>query len=188
MNDGPVPERRFRLILPFGPAGIENGVIPIKAFVEAAGRCRLGRLLFHDLVQSASDKVIRIPKLARSSIGHALQSAAGRRPPIGGENRLPDNQDAKVAVALARQKLLGCGGPPQTSGSSGRHKEEDARSVGSGVEGIFELCKICVGKGNQGLLPRGDGSRTPQVKDRQNDENGDYDDDAEPSQFHFGVT
>ena len=142
MDDRAVPKRGRGPILPTSAARIEERVVPIEAFVYTAGRFGLRRLLFRDLIQRRGDKVMRIPKLAHASVGHSRQRAAARGSPVSGEYRLPDNEDADVAIPLARKKSLGCGGPPQANGSSGRHEQEQAARIGVRVESFRKLVEV----------------------------------------------
>ena len=98
---------------------IENGFIPKETSVNAAVRLWLRGRTLGDVVQGRGHDVVRVPKLPRAAVGDASKRRAARRPPIGGQNRLPNHENAHFLARKPGQKLFGCGGPPQTTGSSG---------------------------------------------------------------------
>jgi hypothetical protein len=115
-----IPENGLRRVPPVRVRFVKDGVIPVKSLVNAAGGLRLWWLPFRNLIQGRSDQVYRIPKLTCSAVRNSPECDGSRRPPIRRENRLPDHQHTHLSVAMARQKLLGCGGPPQTTWSCRR--------------------------------------------------------------------
>lgn len=121
LKDGPTPKRGCWIVLPSRLRGEHDCHIPIKALarIGPGGRCDLhGHLL-----QTGGNPVIRIPELARTRVRNSGQRAPARRAPIGGQNRLPYNKHAHFPFRMLGQKPLGCGGPPQTIGSSRRQQQ-----------------------------------------------------------------
>jgi len=146
---------------------IENGFIPKKTSINTAVRLWLRGRPLGDVVQGCGYRVIRIPKLPRAAVGDASKRRAARRPPIGGQNWLPNHEHAHLLVWKPGQKLFGCGGPPQTSGSSGGYKQNQARDVRIGVKGSLEFAEIGARKRNERLLARRNGRRTPKIPNAQ---------------------
>lgn len=46
------------------------------------------------LTESMRDQPLSVPELEGARVGDFLERHCGRRSPIGGQNRLPDDQDA----------------------------------------------------------------------------------------------
>ena len=107
--------------------------------------------------------MLRVPELPHSIVRDSCERAATRRPPICCEDRLPHDQHSQLSVAVSRQQLLSCGGPPQTSRSSWRKKQDEARNVSLGIEPILELPEISFRECDNRLLAAWRRARTPQV-------------------------
>ena len=87
------------------------------------------------LGDGVGNQMLRVPELPGAAVANTSQSAAARRTPVGGKNRLPDDQHVKARVVIALQKLADCGGPPQAEGSSGGNQQDEASACGRLVEG-----------------------------------------------------
>lgn len=114
----PTPEDGHWGALPSQAWRVEKSLVPEEAVVEATGGRRLT-----GSSRAASDflrnEVLGVPELVHARIGNASEDAAARRAPIGGENGLPNYQDAKIGLVFLLEELSDCGGPPQAGGSSG---------------------------------------------------------------------
>lgn len=142
MVDGAVPEDREGRVVPENVSWIESGFVPIECVTDAALGQELDEFLLGNDGEPLGDEMMRIPELTGALVGDAGKSAAAGRAPVGGKNGFPDDQNAKVAIAVALKDLLDCGGPPQTFGSSGREEKDEARDGGVGVEGGGEVGEI----------------------------------------------
>lgn len=131
-----IPENRYRRLLPLGMWRIENGIIPVKPLIEAA--IRLGWLFGGNPVQLLCNKMLWIPELHGAPVRDSGKSGADWGTQVSRKHGLPHNQDAECGVRMALQDLFGCGGPPQTRGSSRGKKEKQDGSVCGIVEGGLE--------------------------------------------------
>ncbi len=138
-----IPEDRSGLILPVRMRRVENRFVPVHPFLDATIRLRFGRPLLCKLIQRAGYGVLGVPKPAHALVRNSRHRASARRLPIRREDRLPNNQNAHLPLRVARQKLLHCGGPPQTYRSSGREKQHQSRHIGVAVKRILEAVEIC---------------------------------------------
>ncbi len=86
--------------------------------------------------------MLGIPKLPRALVRDSRHRTAAGRPPIRGQDRLPNNQNAHLLLPVASQELLHCGGPPQTYGSSGREQQHQSGYIEVAVERILEAVEI----------------------------------------------
>jgi hypothetical protein len=116
--------------------------------------------------------VLRIPKLPGPAVGDAGKSAAPRRTPVGGKNRLPDDQHAEIGVAIAAQKLTDCGGPPQAEGSSGRNEQDETGSGRGLIKSRSEFGSVCITECDERLLPFGNVRRKPQPARKESEPRG----------------
>ncbi len=107
--------------------------------------------------------MLRVPELPHSIVRDSCERAATRRPPIRCEDRVPHDQHSQLSVAVSRQQLLSCGGPPQTSRSSWRKKQDQARNVRPGIERLLELPEIIFRKCDNRFLSAWRRATTPQV-------------------------
>jgi len=105
--------------------------------------------------------MLRVPELARSTVSDSSERAATRRPPVRWEDRLPHHEHAHLSVGVPRQKLLNCGGPPQTGWSSRRQQQNQPRNVGFGIERLLELPEISFRECDNQLLAARRRARTP---------------------------
>lgn len=117
-----VPEESDGHVLPLGVRCVEDGVVPEEALVLTAIRLRLPWLGLRDATQFLGHKMIGVPELTCSWVRNPSQRAAARRAPVGGKDGLPNHQHAQLLAGMMIEKLLDCGGPPQTDGSC-RRKE-----------------------------------------------------------------
>ena len=161
------PHRAFPVVgdrsgRPAGTGQVEKGLVPQKTVVEAAvGRSlSINGSVARDFLR---DEVLRVPELAGAGIRNASQDRTAGRAQVGGENRLPDNQNTNIGVAFAREEFADCGGPPQTRRSSGREKQYEPGACGSSVEGARELGGIGPAERGQGLLAGGRPAWNPEV-------------------------
>ena len=99
--------------------GVKNYVIPIKSPAQAAGRLYRWWLGGGSSIQLLGDKMVWVPKLPGALVCDSAEGAAAWGSKIGGQDRLPDDQNAELRVRMAGKKFFGCGGPPQTCCSSG---------------------------------------------------------------------
>lgn len=97
---------------------------------------------------------MRIPELANSAIRDSCERAGDWRTPVGGQDRFPHNLDAQIPLGMFRQKLLGCGGPPQTCWSSGREQQDEQRRGARRIRGHGEPAEILRGEGKKRRLAR----------------------------------
>jgi hypothetical protein len=82
-------EKRCRSLTPACAGRIKNGFIPMKCLAHAAGRLRLPRFLLRGSGQFLRNKVIRIPKLSRSTVTNPRQRSSAWLSPVGCENWFP---------------------------------------------------------------------------------------------------
>jgi hypothetical protein len=99
--------------------------------------------------------------------GRPPERSTPRRAPTRREDRLPDHQHMHFSVAMPRQELLGCGGPPQTTWSCRGQKQDQARNVCFGIESFFEFAEIYIPESEHRFLPPRCGPRSPQIRDNQ---------------------
>src|SRR5712692_1230237 len=107
-----VPKRCIRLILPVGVRCVKNGFIPVESFLHTAARLGVRGFLLCNFIQRTCYDVLRIPKLSNPLVGNSCHRTAAWRPPVGRQNRLPNNQHAHLPLRVPSQELLSCGGPP----------------------------------------------------------------------------
>jgi hypothetical protein len=131
---------------------IQNRLIPIKPFSNAAIRPRRRRSSGCQILQFRGDDVLWVPELTRSVISDTSERPGAWRPPVRREDWLPHDEHPHLSICLPRQQLLSCGGPPQTSGSSRRQQQNQARNIGFGVERFLEVPETCLGKRKNRLL------------------------------------
>ena len=117
-NDRAIPKHRGRSILPMRARRIQNRFVPVETFLNAA--IRLRRSSACAILQFRGHDVLQVPELVRAAVCNPCERAATRWPPVRCEDRLPYHEHAHLSVAVPSQQLLSCGGPPQTSRSSGR--------------------------------------------------------------------
>ena len=71
--------------------------------------------------QFLRDQMVFVPELCDSRVCNSpLHKAAGTKP-VGGENRLPYDEDFQPIRVVLLQRLSDCGGPPQADWSSRGH-------------------------------------------------------------------
>ena len=99
---------------------IQNRFVPVEPFLNAAIRLRLTRGPGCVILEFRGYDVVRVPELARSAVCNSSERAPTGRAPVRREDRLPHNEHAHLSIAVPRQELLSCGGPPQTGRSSRR--------------------------------------------------------------------
>lgn len=126
--------------------------------------------------------MFRIPELPHSRIRQPAQCASAGRPPVGHQNWFPNDQHAPLPFRMLNEKLVGCGGPPQTKRSSGGQQQNQAGHGRIRIKYILELSNICSGKRYEWLLVRRHGPRSPQVN--REEQNG-HRHDAENNEFLF---
>lgn len=116
-------------------------------------------------------------------VGDTRESAVGGRTPVGGEDGLPNDEDADVSIGVMREDLLDCGRPPQAFGSGGGKEKDEARNAGIGVEGGGEASEIVGGERGERRLAGGDFGGPPEIEAGEGDdyENGEDDDGS----FHL---
>jgi hypothetical protein len=146
---------------------IEDGLIPVEAFLDAAVRFQLPRLLLCEPRQFLGDKVFRVPKLLCSAVGNPRQGAPAWRSPVSDENWFPDGQHAHLSVRIPRKELFRCGRPPQTAWSSGGQQQHHPGNVGIAVKRSRELAQIWIRKHGKRFLAGWRGGRTPEIHDSQ---------------------
>jgi hypothetical protein len=93
-----------------------------------------------------------IPKLSRPMIWDSSECIPAGQSPISCQDRLPNNEDADPSLGVPCQKLLDCGGPPQTSWSRRRKKHHQSRRIQITIQSILEGDEICIREHNEGLL------------------------------------
>jgi hypothetical protein len=120
-----VPKDRSRSIFPVRAGWIQNRLIPVEPFSNAAIRPRLRRGSGCKILQFRGDDVVRVPELARSAIRDSSKRAPARRSPVCRKDRLPHHEHAHLSIVVPGQQVLSCGGPPQTGGSSRRQQQND---------------------------------------------------------------
>src|SRR6267154_2723950 len=123
-NDGAIPKHRRWSILPVRACWIQNRFVPIESFLNAAIRLWLRWSSACAILQFRGHDVLRVPELARAAVCNSCERAATWWPPVRCEDRLPHHEHAHLSVAVPYQQLLSCGGPPQTSWSSRRQKQD----------------------------------------------------------------
>jgi hypothetical protein len=156
----------------------------VEAFLDAAVRFQLPRLLLCEPRQFLGDKVFRVPKLLCSAVGNPRQRAPAWRSPVGGENWFPDDQHAHLSVRVPRKELFRCGRPPQTTWSSGGQQQHHSGNVGTAVKGSRELAQIWIRKHGKRFLAEWRGGRTPEIHDSQ-EQNERYHRDKYRSLLHL---
>ncbi len=119
-----VPKHRSRSILLMRACRKQNRFVPIEPFLNTAIRFRLRRSSASAILQFRGHDVLRVPELARAAVCNSCERAATWWPPVRCEDRLPHHEHAHLSVAVPYQQLLSCGGPPQTSWSSRRQKQD----------------------------------------------------------------
>jgi hypothetical protein len=112
---------------------IQNGFVPIEPILNAAIGLRLRRSLGCAILQFCGHDVLRVPELACAAVCDLSEHAATRLPPVRCKDRLPYNKHTHPSVGVPSQQLLSCGGPPQTSRSSGRQQQDQAWNIRLGV-------------------------------------------------------
>lgn len=132
-----VPKHRSRNILPMRAGRKQNRFVPVKTFLNAT--IRLRRSSACAVLQVRGHDVRRVPELTCAVVRDSCERAATRRPPVRWKDRLPNNKHPYVLVAVLRQQLLRCGGPPQTSRSSWRQQQDQARNTSLGIERLLKL-------------------------------------------------
>jgi len=115
-----VPKHRSRSIFPIRARRKQNRSVPIEPFLNTAIRLCLRRSSGCVILQFRRHDVLRIPKLAHSTVCNSSQCVATWRPPVCREDWLPYHKHAHLALGVPRQQLLDCGCPPQTGWSSRR--------------------------------------------------------------------
>ena len=170
LEDGALPKRRRWMIFPRRRRRKDERHIPVKALAGLGPRRMRG-----DLLQGEGDLMARIPELTRARVRNSGQRAAAGRAPIGDKDRFPDNQDSHFPLRMLRKKLLGCGGPPQTKGSSGREQQNKARDIGIRIKSGGEWREAGGGERGEWRLALRHRSGHPQIErqERQNDGKGD---------------
>src|SRR5712664_1019252 len=99
--------------------------------------------------------MVWVPKLPGALVCDSAEGAAAWGSKIGGQDRLPDDQNAESRVRMAGKKLFGCGGPPQTCCSSGREQEDNARLVCRAVKRALQFAEArCCQAGERRLSCR----------------------------------
>jgi hypothetical protein len=83
------------------------------------------------------------------------------------------------------EKFLDCGGPPQTGWSCRRQQQHHAWSIGSIVEGVFELTEVCRRERQKRLLRWRSLGRTPEVRPREKRQRRKCGKYHHHSSFHF---
>jgi hypothetical protein len=152
-NYRPVPKRRSRTLLPMRASRKQNRFVPVEPFLNAAIWLRLRRYSTCTILQFQRHDMLRVPKLTRAPVCNSSERAATRWPPVRCEDRLPYDKHTHLAVGVPRQQLLSCGGPPQTSWSSRRQQQDQARNVGLGIECLLELLEISFRQCDNRFLP-----------------------------------
>lgn len=102
--------------------GVQNCVIPIESSAYAAGGLDFWWFGGGSAIQLVGDEMVWVPKLPGSLVRDSAEGASAWRSKIRGQDRLPDDQNAKLLVRMAGEKLFGCGGPPQTRCSRRREQ------------------------------------------------------------------
>lgn len=134
-----------------GAWGVDRGEVPEDAGSVAA----VGLGLAGQVPDVSGYEVGLIPELHGAGIGDAGEGGGGGWGPVGGEDGLPDDQDANVGIGDLGEDLLDCGGPPQASESGGGEEYDDADSVGGVVEGLLEGAEVAGAEGDEGRLAGG---------------------------------
>ena len=141
MDYGAVPERWGWLVVPLCMRSEQDYVIPIESAAQAAGRLCLRRLGGGAAIQLLGDEVRGVPELSGSLVCDSGEGAAAWGRKIGGQDWLPDDEDAEFCVCMAGKEFFGCGGPPQARRSSRGEQEYDARVVCRGVKSALEFAE-----------------------------------------------
>lgn len=143
---------------------IQDYFIPIEPFLDAAIRFRLGRSSASAVPQFRGHHMLRVPELTHSAVCNSSKRAATRWSPVRSENRLPHDKHSQLSAGAPRQQLRNCGGPPQTSRSSRRQKQDQSRYVGLRIECLLELPEISCRKCDNRFLAAWRRAGTPQVR------------------------
>ncbi len=143
-NDGAVEYGRGReLLTPERAFGIDGGQIPKNSIRKTTIRLRLrlAGVSGHPI----RDETFLIPKLPRALVRQpAERGTRWSSEPVHRQDRLPNDEHCQVCIRMLLQHLFGCGGPPQTTRSSGRQQQNDARLI----RGVVELLP----EGSQGFV------------------------------------
>ena len=134
-----VPKHGSRSILPMRAGRKQNRFVPVEPFLNTAIWFLRRRSSACAILQFRRHGVLRVPELACAAVCNSSERAATRRSPVRRQDRLPYHKHANLSIAVSRQQLLSCGGPPQTGWSSWRQQQDQARNASLGIERFLEL-------------------------------------------------
>lgn len=83
-----------------------------------------------------------VPELEDARVGKAGECCSAGRSPVGGEDRLPDDENFDPGITDLVEFGLQCGGPPQTFASSGGEHGDYALFSSGGIEGIPQFPEV----------------------------------------------
>ena len=111
--------------------------IPEDAVVHATRLLRLRRA--RATCELIRNYVVLVPELLNATIRQASQNEGAWGAPVTWQDRLPNCKDTDVRFTMLFEKVVHCGGPPQTSGSRRRQQQQDPRLILRRIEPRLQI-------------------------------------------------